>query len=131
MLYMLSYGLSFLLSRMRRRPAERGLRGVQPGPFPLVIQNNLDGLVRIIREREKLLVARADKFSFQQRFLNPLEQAAPVIAPDQDERKTRDAAGLHKCQHFKKLIERAVTARHKNKGDAVFDEANLARKEVM
>jgi hypothetical protein len=38
---------------------------------------------------------------------------------------------LNQGQHFEELIERAEAARHEDEGDAVFDETNFARKEIM
>jgi len=54
-----------------------------------------------------------------------------VFAAKHDQGKLRDALGLHQGRHFKKFVQRAKAARHENESEAVFDEANLARKKIM
>ena len=97
-----------------------------------VVQNNFDGFARVVRHFDQVKVAGADELVLllQLRF-QPAQQAAPVIAPEQDERKLWDALRLGERNDFEEFVERAEAARHENETEAVFREANLARKEIM
>src|SRR5436190_22783938 len=51
--------------------------------------------------------------------------------PKKNQREGWYSLCLDQRRDFKEFIQRAEAARHKNKGDAVFDKANLAREEIM
>src|SRR6185437_1741464 len=52
-----------------------------------ILHNDIHGLLRIIREREQIQVAGADKFSAGQGLFHPGNQAFPVSAPEKNQRK--------------------------------------------
>src|SRR6516225_9018972 len=54
-----------------------------------------------------------------------------MLFPEQNQRKLGYALSLNKGQDFEELIQCSEPAGHKYKTDAVFYEANLARKKVM
>src|ERR1041385_4242034 len=103
----------------------RGLRA------PPVIEDDPDGLVRIIRDRHQVEIGRADKPARLHGGLHPTQQPPPETAPDQDEGKLRYPLRLHQGDQLEKIVQRAESARHEDESDAVLDEANLSGKEVV
>src|SRR5262249_23858031 len=98
---------------------------------PLIIENNVDGFLRIVGDGEQIEIARADVAGlFQVRF-HPLDQTSPMLFAEQNQRKFRNALGLHEREDLEKFIERAETAGHKHEADAVFYKTDFPREEIM
>ena len=58
-----------------------------------VVQNDINGFPRIVGHVDEVEVAGADEFVFVLQFrLQPAQQAAPVVAPEQDEREIAGCA---------------------------------------
>src|SRR5438309_2345986 len=83
------------------------------------------------RKLEKIQIARTYIIGLFQVLLHPLDEAVPMFAPKKNERKLGDALGLNEGEHFEKFIERAESAGHKDKTDAVFNEANFSGEKIM
>src|ERR1041384_981380 len=67
---------------------------------PLKIEDDADGFPRIVGQRHQFHIARTNKFAAPQRCVHPFQQTAPILAPDQDDGKARDALGLHQRDDF-------------------------------
>src|SRR5436309_242595 len=61
----------------------------------LVFQNHPDGLLRVIRDRAELEVARADQRVFFHRALHPRQKPFPVALSKKHQGESGDTAGLH------------------------------------
>src|SRR5215471_7352262 len=94
-----------------------------PNPA-LVIEDDIDCLLRIVRELEQIKVARADIFCSFHTVLHPADQALPMLLPKKDQRELGNALSLHECEHFEKFIQRAESTRHEHETYAVFHEAH-------
>lgn len=60
----------------------------------------------------------------------PLKQAVPLAAAEQDHREVADRRGLDQREGLEQLIKRPIAARRDNEGAGVADEHHLAREEV-
>src|SRR6266404_5827729 len=54
-----------------------------------------------------------------------------MLFPKQNQREPRNALSLNQRKNLEKFIQRPEPAGHKHKANAVLDEANLSRKEIM
>src|SRR5205823_6376263 len=98
-------------SALCKRPGHNLRR---PDP-PLIIENLLNHLLRIVRHREEIHVAWADEFAFflHARF-HPAQQSFPKLASEKNQRKFGDALSLYQRGDFEELIQRPKTSRHEN-----------------
>ena len=98
----------------------------------LVVEDDADHFVRIVGQLDQVEIAGIDiAMPLLQLALHPMQQSFPVFGAEQDERELRDALGLDERDDFKQLIERAKPAGHVNEAEAVFREADLARKKIV
>src|ERR1043166_5020839 len=97
-----------------------------------VFQDQLQRFVHVVSQGEQIEVARADELvMFLHLRFHPADQAGPELFAEQDQRKARNAPGLHQRDHLEKLVERAKAAGHENERGTVLHEADLARKEIV
>ena len=97
-----------------------------------VVQNNVNGLLRIVGYFDKIEVAGTNETVLVLHLgFQPVQKAPPMFASKKDEGKLRDAFRLHERDDFKKFVKSAKAPRHEHKAEAVFCETHLAREEIM
>src|SRR4051794_6979709 len=84
----------------------------------------------VLAHREQVHVLRTDLPALQQLRADPVHQAAPVVAADEDDREVADLVRLAERQRLEELIERSEPARQHDEADRIANEEELAREEV-
>src|SRR2546423_14540853 len=98
---------------------------------PLVIEDQINRLRHVVRDREQVHVPRTDELGFLQRHFHPLPQPLPVIPAKKDQRKARNALGLFQGDDLEEFIERAESTGHEDEAHAVFYETDFAREKIV
>ncbi len=96
-----------------------------------MFENGSDDLFRLVDDLDQIHIVGPDHLLFQQAGLEPLHQAAPELAADEDHRHAARFAGLHQRQRFHQLVHGAETARHHDVSAGKLHEHHLAREEMV
>src|SRR5258708_33099880 len=91
----------------------------------ICLDDGVRRLRRIIRHQEEIEVAGGYLLLDEHAGLKPAEQACPIVAPKENDRKLIDLSRLDQRQRLECFIERAETARKDDEGARVLDEHRL------
>ena len=81
-------------------------------------------------EREQVGIRGRDLPAAHDRPAQPVHEAAPVRAPEQDDRHLGRLVGLHERERLERLVEGAEATGKNNRAARVLDEHRLAHEEV-
>ncbi len=89
-----------------------------------------DNRFGLVNDLDEIEVAGVDHLLAHELVLEPVQQALPERAANQDHRDLAALAGLDQSQGFHHLVQRAEATGHHHVGRGELDEHDLARKEV-
>ena len=123
----------------QRRRGEEGLQvqhlvALGPGRLEaarlVVIEDRLDDRFGLVDHLHQIEIGRRDHAFADELVAHPVDQPAPELAADQDDRHLAALAGLHQRQALGQLVERAEAAGHHDVGRREVHEHHLAREEM-